>query len=534
MVGRGAMSNSVAEIAGAKLILAVGTNTTESHPVISIRVKEAVRRGARLIVVDPRRIELTDYASRWLRPRIGTDTALFNAMARAILYAGLEDRAFIDRAVRGLDDLAACVAEYTPQRAQEITGVAAHDIVAAAEEYASAKPASVIYTLGVTEHTCGVRNVQSLANLALLTGNFGRESGGVNPLRGQNNVQGAGDMGCLPTVLPGYQKVSDPALRAQWQDQWGVTLPATAGITKVTAIDQMLEGKVRAAYVMGENTLISDANATRTRQALECLDFMVVQDIFLTQTAKLADVVLPATAWAETDGTFVNTERRVQRVRRAVPPPGQAKEDWQIVAELATKLGYPMAYDGPSQIWAEMAAATPILRGISYERLESGGLQWPCPSADHPGTPYLHADLWSGERVAYFQPVPYTPSAEPPDEAYPFVLTTGRRRPAYHTQTQTGRSALLRSLQPREQAEIHPQDAAELGLEDGQQIRITSRRGQVQVAARLTDRSPRGVVFLSFHFPGEVWTNALTTDAYDPITETQQYKACAIRIEPVA
>ncbi len=527
------MSNSIEELAGAKLILAVGTNTTETHPVIALRVKEAVRKGARLILVDPRRIELVEYASRWLRLRVGTDTALFNAMAHVIIREGLYDAEFVARHTAGFDEFRAFVEDYPPERAAAITGLSVEDIVAAAREYASTKPAAIIYTLGVTEHTCGVHNVQSLANLAILCGNFGVPKAGVNPLRGQNNVQGAGDVGCLPTDLPGYAKVGKDDVRRRWEEHWGVRLPDRPGITKITAVDEILRGRVKAVYIMGENTVVSDANASKTRRALETAEFLVVQDIFLTETTQLADVVLPAASFAESDGTFVNTERRVQRVRKAVNPPGEAREDWRIIAELATRMGFPMRYRSAAEVWDELRRGAPIFAGITYERLDAGGIQWPCPTEDHPGTPYLHAELWKGEQTAYFQPVPYTPPAETPDDDYPFVLTTGRRRPAYHTHTQTGRSPAIRRLLPGEAAEINPRDAARLGIADGQLVRITSRRGQVTVSARLTDRSPEGVVFLSFHFPEMVMTNVLTNDAYDPITETPEFKACAVRIEPM-
>jgi formate dehydrogenase major subunit/formate dehydrogenase alpha subunit len=532
MVGRGAMSNSIGELEQARLILAVGTNTTESHPVLSMRVKAAVSRGARLVVVDPRRIELTSFATRWLRLKVGSDTALFNAMARVIVDERLFDERFVAEHTRGFEELREHVQDFTPERAQAITGIAAEEIVAAAREYATSRPASIIYTLGVTEHTCGVHNVQSLANLALLCGNFGRPGAGVNPLRGQNNVQGAGDMGCLPNNLPGYQKVGRPEVRQHWGEVWGVPLPGSPGITKITALDQILKGDVRAAYIMGENTVVSDANAAHTKKALEALDFLVVQDLFLTQTAALADVVLPAAGWPETEGTFTNTERRVQRVRQAVSSPGQAREDWRIVADLAQRMGHEMRYADVSEVWNEVARATPLLAGITWERLEEGGIQWPCPDTGHPGTPFLHAGLWTGDQVGTFQPVPYVPPAEPPDAAFPFVLSTGRRRTAYHTQTQTGRTP-LKALAPNEVAEINPDDGAGLGIEDGQRVAILSRRGRVEVRASLTDRSPQGVVFLSFHHPDEVWTNLLTTDAYDPFTETPEFKACAVRIEAV-
>jgi formate dehydrogenase major subunit len=532
-VGKGAMTNSIAELADAKLILAVGTNTTETHPVLALRVKEAVRRGAKLIVADPRGIELTEYATRWLRLRIGSDTALFNAMARVIIEEGLESRDFIEQHTEGFEDFRRSVQEFTPEYAERITGVPAEEIVAAAREYATTKPAAIIYTMGITQHICGVQNVQSLSNLALLCGNFGLPSSGVNPLRGQNNVQGVCDMGGLPADLPGYQKIASDDVRRKWEQAWGVSLPERPGMSKVAAIDAMLEGQVKAVYIMGENELITEAHASKARRALEAAEFLVVQDIFLTDTAQLADVVLPATSFAETDGTFTNTERRVQRVRKVVEPPGEARDDWRIVTELSTRLGYPMSYDDVSKVWDEMAALTPAFAGISYERLEGDGILWPCPTADHPGTPYLHSDLWEGKQTAYFRPVGYTPPDEQPDEEFPFVLTTGRRLAAYHTHTQTGRSPGIRVLLPEETAEINPADGQQLGIEDGERVRIVSRRGEVTATARFTDRSAEGVVFLSFHFPDQAITNLLTNDAHDPVAHTPEYKACAVRIESV-
>ena len=528
------MTNSIAELAGAKLILAVGTNTTETHPVLATRVKEAVRKGAKLIVADPRRIDLADHATRWLRLRIGTDTALFNAMARVIIEEGLESRDFIDRHTEGFEEFRKSVQEFTPEYAEKITGVPAAEIVAAAREYATTKPAAIIYTMGITQHTCGVQNVQSLSNLCLLCGNFGLPSSGVNPLRGQNNVQGACDMGCGPVDLPGYQKIANDDVRRKWEQAWGANLPDRPGLTKIAAIDAMLEGRVKAAFVMGENSLISEADASKARRALEALDFFVVQDIFLTDTAALADVVLPAASFAETDGTFTNTERRVQRVRKAVEPPGEARDDWRIVAELSTRMGYPMNYDHASQVWDEVAGQTPPLAGISYQRLEGDGIQWPCPTPDHPGTPYLHGELWEGKQTAYFRPVGYAPPDEQPDEEFPFVLTTGRHLQAYHTHTMTGRTPGIRVLLPEETAEINPADGLRLGIEDGERVRIVSRRGEVTATARFTDRSAEGVVFLSFHFPDQAITNLLTNDACDPIAHTPEYKACAVRVEPAS
>ena len=530
MIGRGAMSNSIAELEDAPLILAAGTNTTESHPVIALRVKKAVAKGAKLIVADPRKIELVSFAHRWLRLRVGTDIALYNAMAHVIIEEGLYDQQYVDERTKGFEELREFLKGYTPGVAAEITGVPADEIVAAAREYAGAERAAIIYTLGITEHSCGVHNVQSLANLALLCGNFGIPSAGVNPLRGQNNVQGAGDVGCMPDYLPGYQRTGMDQARERWEQAWQVRLDPQPGITKITALDEILKGNIRAVYIMGENTAVSDANVGKTRRALEKVEFLVVQDIFFTDTARFAHVVLPAASFAEVDGTFTNTERRVQRVRKAVEPPGQAKPDWEILCELATRLGYPMRYRHAGEIWDELARNTPILAGINYDRIELQGIQWPCPTLDHPGTQYLHKDTFTSEK-GYFQTVPHVPVAEPPDAEYPLILTTGRRRPAYHTGTQTGRAAGFDLLVPHEQVEVSREDAAELGMVEGEQVDVVSRRGRVRVAVAITDRSPKGLVFLSFHFPQHVLTNLLTTDANDPVTETPEFKACAVRIE---
>lgn len=525
------MSNSIAELEHAPFILACGTNTTESHPVISLRLKRAVANGTRLVVVDPRRIELTEFADRWLPIKIGTDIALFNAMAHVIIREGLYDKSFIEERTSGFEDLSQFLASHTPERAEEITGIPAQDIIATAREYASAERASIAYTLGMTEHTTGVRNVQSLANLALLTGNLGRRNAGVNPLRGQNNVQGAGDMGCIPYFFPGYQQVKSAEIREAWSASWDVELSAKPGVTKVAALEEMLEGNIRALYIMGENTLVSDANAGLTRRALQATDFLVVQDMFMTETAEMADVVLPAASFAEVDGTFTNSERRVQRIRKAVDPPGDAKPDWQIVMELSQRLGYDAHYDHPSEIWDEVRRNTPVLRGITYERIDSVGLQWPCPTEDHPGTEFLHEGEFVNGR-GLFKQIEYPGPAEPTDEQYPLVLTTGRRRSTYHTGTMTRRASGFEQLVPNEWLEVNPQDAHEMDLQDGERVDMVSRRGRVAVRVKITDRSPPGVVFTSFHFPGEVLTNAVTSDLYDPITETPAYKACAVRIEP--
>lgn len=531
MIGRGAMSNSIAELEDAPLILAAGTNTTESHPVIALRVKKAVAKGAKLIVVDPRKIELTSFAHRWLRLKVGTDIPLYNAMAHVIIEEGLYDEHYVATRTKGLDELRRFLKTYTPEYAEKITGVPRGEILASAREYAADR-AAIIYTLGITEHSCGVHNVQSLANLALLCGNFGIPNAGVNPLRGQNNVQGAGDVGCMPDYLPGYQRTGLDEARSRWEEAWNVKLDPQPGITKITAVDEILRGNIRVVYIMGENTAVSDANAGKTRRALEAVEFLVVQDIFLTETAQMAHVVLPAASFAEVDGTFTNTDRRVQRVRKAVDPPGKAKPDWVIISELATRLGYPMSYNHPSEIWDELARNTPILAGVNYDRIELKGIQWPCPTPDHPGTPYLHKDSFVSEKGS-FQMVPHVSLAEPPNEDYPLVLTTGRRRSTYHTGTQTRRVQGFNVLVPHEWVEVGPEDAAELKLSDGEEVEVISRRGRVRVPVKITDRSPTGVVFMSFHFPEKTLTNLLTTDIHDPITETPEFKACAVRIEKI-
>jgi formate dehydrogenase alpha subunit len=531
MIGRGAMSNSIAELEDAPFILAAGTNTTESHPVIALRVKKAVAKGAKLIVVDPRKIELTSFAHRWLRLKVGTDIPLYNAMAHVIIEEGLYDEHYVATRTKGLDELRRFLKAYTPEYAEKITGVPRGEILASAREYAADR-AAIIYTLGITEHSCGVHNVQSLANLALLCGNFGIPNAGVNPLRGQNNVQGAGDVGCMPDYLPGYQRTGLDEARSRWEEAWNVKLDPQPGITKITAVDEILRGNIRVVYIMGENTAVSDANAGKTRRALEAVEFLVVQDIFLTETAQMAHVVLPAASFAEVDGTFTNTDRRVQRVRKAIDPPGKAKPDWVIISELATRLGYPMSYNHPSEIWDELARNTPILAGVNYDRIELKGIQWPCPTPDHPGTPYLHKDSFVSEKGS-FQMVPHVSLAEPPNEDYPLVLTTGRRRSTYHTGTQTRRVQGFNVLVPHEWVEVGPEDAAELKLSDGEEVEVISRRGRVRVPVKITDRSPAGVVFMSFHFPEKTLTNLLTTDIHDPITETPEFKACAVRIEKI-
>ena len=533
MVGKGAMSNSIEEIAGADMLLVIGSNTTEAHPVISLRMKKAVRRGANLVVIDPRKIELTHWAKRHVQLRIGTDIPVLNAMAHVIIKEKLYDAEYVAHRTEGFEALSKHLEMYTPEFVEGISGVPAEQIVATAREYAAASPkASICYTLGITEHSCGTHNVQAVANLALLCGNFGRENAGVNPLRGQNNVQGVSDMGALPTDLPGYQKLEKPEVREKFEKAWGTPLPKRRGITKITAMDQMIKGEVKAVFIMGENTVVSDPCSGHSRRALDAAEFVVVQDIFMNDTARLADVVLPAAAFAEVEGTFANSERRIQRVRKAVDPPGEARADWRILLDLFDYMGVPQGLDSASEVWDEVAALAPILSGISYDRLDlEGGIQWPCPTPDHPGTVFLHQDEMDSGLPGQFAPVDHIPPVEEPDDDYPLFLTTGRRRSTYHTGTQTGRAIGFEELVPHELAELNPVDALALSIEDGEVVRVSSRRGSLEVHAKVTDRSPKGAIFMAFAHPDTAPTNVLTIDAYDFITETPEFKACAVKVE---
>lgn len=530
------MTNSIEELADSNLILVTGSNTTEAHPVISLRMKRAVSKGAKLIVVDPRKIELVKWADRHVQINVGTDIPFFNAVANVIINEKLYDERYVGTRTEGFEAFATHVQHYSPEYSAEICGIDVEDIYYVAREYAKASPgAAICYTLGITEHSCGSHNVQSLGNLGMLGGNFGAYAGGVNPLRGQNNVQGAGDSGAIPTDLPGYQKLEKPPIREKFEAAWGVPLPKRRGITKITAMDQMIRGNVRGVFVMGENTVVSDPHANHAEHALKSAEFMVVQDIFLTDTARLADVVLPAAAFAESEGTFANSERRVQRVRAAIKPPGEAREDIDILLDLFERMGMPQKMKTPAEVWDEMRKLSPILAGITYERLDQGqGIQWPCPTEDHPGTTYLHRDDMDSGMPGFFAPVDHVPPAEEPDEEFPVLLTTGRRRSTYHTGTQTGRASGFELLVPHEMCEINPSDAEKWEIEDGDTLVVSSRRGSVTVSAKITERSPRGTVFMSFAFPELTRTNDVTSDAFDFITETPEFKACAVKIEKAA
>ena len=530
--GSGAMSNSITEIENNDALFVIGSNTTESHPIIGLRMKRAVKKGAKLIVADPRKIPLVKFATLWLRHRPGTDVALLNSIMHVILAEELEDKKFIEARTEGFDEFRKEIAGYTPEEGERITGVPAADIVKSARMYAEAESAGIYYTMGITQHSTGTNNVWSVANLALLTGNLGREHCGVNPLRGQNNVQGSSDMACAPAVLPGYQKVTDEAVRKKFEKVWLRSVPSEPGLTATEMTDAMIDGNVKALYIMGENPVISDPHMAHSLKALKSLDFLVVQDIFLTETARLADVVLPAASFAEKDGTFTNTERRVQRVRKAIAPPGDALDDLSIICRLAGRMGYGMCTTTPEEIFLEAAALWPGLAGMTYQRLKDGGLQWPCPSPDHPGTRYLFRGKFPRGKAA-FSPVPYTPSKELPDEEYPLVLTTGRILFQYHTGTMTRRSTPLEAWAREPFIEVNPEDAARLGVADSDMLTVSSRRGSLNVKAKVTERVASGVVFMPFHYH-EAAANVLTNDALDPVCKIPEAKVCAVRVEKTA
>lgn len=531
--GSGAMTNSIEDLDQADAIFVIGSNTTECHPIIGAVIKRAAaQRGVPLIVADPRAIELTEFATVHLRQKHGTDVALINALMHVILRDGLEDREFIAHRTEGFEELQAAVGPYTPELAERITGVPAEDIVRAARIYAQAPAASIVYSMGITQHTTGTDNVLALANLAMLTGNIGKPGAGVNPLRGQNNVQGACDLGALPDVFPGYQKVDDDRVRAKFEAAWGASLPAPPGLTVVEMINAAAAGELKALYVMGENPMLSDPDQSHVERALKSLDLLIVQDIFLSETAQLADVVLPATGFAEKEGTFTNTERRVQRVHQALEPPGEARTDWQIICDLARRLGYEMSYPGPAAIQDEIASLTPLYGGITYERLAQGSLQWPCLDAEHPGTAILHVEKFS-RGLGKFHAVEFIPPQELPDEEYPFVLSTGRILQHFHTGTMSRRSQVLDALVSVGAMEMNPHDAEGLGIADGEPVRVSSRRGHIEIGVRVTERVMPGSVFLAFHYR-EAPANRITIAALDPVAKIPEFKVCAVRIESAA
>jgi len=524
------MTNSIDDIADAPCIFAIGCNAPEAHPIIGWRVRTAKDRGASLIVADPRRTELAQWADLHLRLYPGTDIALLNALMHVIISEGMHRADFIASRTEGFDDMWHVVREYPPDRAASITGVPKEQIIEAARIMGKADKVSTIYTLGVTEHSVGTHNVMSVANLAMTLGSVGKPGAGVNPLRGQNNVQGSCDMGALPDVFPGYQRVDDDPVRSKFEKAWGASLPPEPGLTLSDMLIQARQGNIKALYIIGEDPMMSDPNTGHVREALENLDFLACQEIFLNKTCELADVVFPAGSFAEKDGTFTNTERRVQLVRRAISSPGDARPDWQIICALGEALGLRMPYSHPSQVMDELAALTPIYGGIRHSRLIPDGLQWPCPDTSHPGTPILHREKFT-RGLGQFVPVEHEPPAEIPDEEYPLMLSTGRMLFHYNVGTMSRRTPILEREHPRNFVQISPADAQRLGVRPNGKARVATRRGSLTVDAQVTDSIKEGVIWMPFHF-AEAPANVLTNDAFCPISRTAEYKVCAAKVEP--
>ncbi len=530
--GSGAMTNSIAEIEDTDCLMVVGSNTTEAHPLIAYRMFRAKEKGAKLIVVDPRKIHLSAFADIHIQLNFGSDIAFLNGVMNEILNNNLHNEEFISTRTEDFEILKETIRPYTLERVSEITGVSVEKIKETARLYATSKNSSICYTLGITEHSHGVDNVKALANLALLTGQIGKASSGVNPLRGQNNVQGACDMGALPNVYPGYQPVIDPNVRKKFQDAWGVELSPHLGKMIPEMMDGLIDGSLKGLYIFGENSVEGDPNTDHVRHALESAEFLVVHDIFLTSTALMADVVLPGACWAEVDGTFSNTERRVQRVRKAVEPPGEALPNWKIFSEIGTRLGVAMKYDSAQEIFQEMTALTPSFSGITYDRIDFEGIQWPCPSSEHPGTQFLHQGMFTRGK-GKFHSVEYQKSKDGPDSQYPFTLTTGRRYAHYNTSTMTGRCKTLINEFPEPVAQVNAVDAGKMGLKNGDRIKVMSRRGEVITPICIGDIVPPGSLFMDFHFQNANSNQVLGT-FLDPISKTPDYKVCAVKLEKCA
>jgi formate dehydrogenase alpha subunit len=530
--GSGAMTNSVNELENADCILVIGSNTTSSHPLVATRIFRAKQKGAKLIVADPRKIQLAMMADVYVRQNLGTDVALINGIIHVIVERGWHDKSFIEKRTEGFEELKKVIDNYPPKKVADITGIAAKDIVKIAEYYGTAQAGSIVYCMGITQHITGVDNVKSLANLAMLTGNVGKEATGVNPLRGQNNVQGACDMGGLPNVYPGYQPVNTIDNQKKFESAWNAKLSDQVGLTIPEMLSGLAEDAVKALYVVGENPMLSDPDAAHVEKSLKAAELLVVQDIFLTPTAELAHVVLPGTSFAEKEGTFTNTERCVQRVRQAIEPIGESRPDWYIIQELSTRFGYPMKYDSPEAIMNEIATLTPSYGGITYDRLEGKGLQWPCPNTEHPGTKFLHKDQFVRGK-GLFHAIEYKPPAEMIDDEFPIWLTTGRVYAHYHTGTMTRNSPTLNAEMEECSLELHPEDASRLGVCQNDKVRVASRRGQITAKAMVTERVARGMVFIPFHFI-ESRVNLLTNPAHDPTAKIPEYKVCAVKVEKAA
>jgi formate dehydrogenase alpha subunit len=526
--GSGAMSNSIDDVDDADVVLVIGSNTTDCHPILGRKIMRAVREGRLdLIVADPRAIDLCEMARVHIAHLPGTDVALLHGMMRHIVDMGIEDTTFMEERCEDCEPFLESLKQYPLDSVERITGVSAENIRSAAELFGRAERAMVLYGMGITQHITGTDNVKSIANLLLLTGNLGRRGTGFSPLRGQNNVQGACDMGALPNVYPGYRSVNDPDTRAKFEQAWGRPLNPHPGLTLTEMFQACHEGRLRALYVVGENPMLSEPDLTHTKEALARLDFLVVQDLFLTETAQMADVVLPAASFAEKDGTFTNTERRVQRVRRALDPPGESRADWEILAEVSSRLGYAMKYGGPGEIMEEAAGVTPIYGGIRFNRLENGGIQWPCPDLGHPGTATLHTERFTRGR-GRFHAIDNIPPAELPSGEYPLLLNTGRILEHWHTGSMSRRSKVLNALVPEGRVEIHPDDASRLGLDHGDFVNLESKRGCIRTRVKKTERTPPGQAFMAFHW-SEAPANMLTNAALDPTAKIPEYKVAAVK-----
>ena len=542
-LGSSAMSNTAAEVIHSDVFLVTGSNTAETHPIIALQMKAAVaHHGAKLIVVDPRRVEMANWATLWLPEKPGTDVPLFSAMAHVIIKERLYNQDFIDRRTEGFAAFTISMEKFTPEYAEAISGVDRNLIIQAARMYAGAQNAAIYWALGIPEHSHGTDNAMSLIHLALLTGNIGRKGTGLNPLRGQNNVQGASDSGAMPWHYPGYQRVDDEASARKFEQAWNVEpggLNRKLGLTTTEIMSAVRPGGVRALHIMGENPMMSEPNLNHTRHMIEQLEFLAVQDLFINETGAYADVFLPVASWAEKDGTFTNTDRRVQRVRKALEPRGQARPDWEIICDIAgrieNKLGRSRtafwSYRSPAEVLEEMGRVVPEYTGVKYPRIEKEGLQTPVWDHNHSGTPYLFAESFPRGR-GKFHPLEYVPAVEMPDEEYPFILTTGRLLEHWHGGTLT-RHSKLNDLYPAARIEINPADAARLKIEDGQALRVSSRRGTIVLRAWVTQRTTAGVVFIPMHF-AEAAANLLTIDALDPLAKIPEYKACAVRVVPAA
>lgn len=530
--GSGAMTNSIDELESSEVIFVIGSNTTQQHPLVAMRIINAVKnKGTKLIVADPRKISLTEISTVYAPLAPGSNLAFINGILNVIVTENLMNKDFVETRTEGFEDFKASIEKYTPEAVSGITGVPPETIKEIARLFASAKTASIVYAMGITQHSSGTNNVGALANLALLTGHIGRESTGVNPLRGQNNVQGACDMGALPDVLPGYQNLKDEKIKEKFSKVWGTDYASEAGLKLGEMMDGAHSGSIKSLFIMAENPMLSDPNLNHAKEALENLELLVVADIFMTETAKLADVILPGCSFIEKDGTFTNTERRVQRVRKAIEPVNNSKADWQILCGLMNALGYPSDYSSPLEIMEEIRTLVPSYGGITYERLESEGLQWPCTDINHPGTKFLHKEKFV-RGLGKFSITEYMPSMEIATKEYPFILTTGRIQHHYHTGTMTRRSWALDREHPHGYMEINPVDAKRLGLKERAKVRVTSKTGEVITEAHITDKINVGVVFMTFHF-GEVAINTLIGGNIDPIVQIPEFKVCAVKIEGV-